>query len=155
MSFLPGFDDDIFISYSHIDDRPLTEGQQGWISIFHHALATRLAQLLVPEPGVWRDPKLQGNDIFEDKLMGRIPKSAVLTAVVWRTTHKKSAGAPCVRRYATLNIEANPFRLETSELSVSDLLVFIFIILGQVKEYQDLMRGRFGRCRKRAAPEIL
>jgi hypothetical protein len=82
MSFLPEFEDDIFISYAHIDDRSLTEGQKGWISSFHHALETRLAQLLVPEPEVWRDPKLQGNDIFEDKLIKRIPKIAVLISVI-------------------------------------------------------------------------
>lgn len=82
MSFLPEFEDDIFISYAHIDDQPLTEGQKGWISSFHHALETRLAQLLVPEPGVWRDPKLQGNDKFEEKLIKRIPKIAVLISVI-------------------------------------------------------------------------
>jgi hypothetical protein len=82
MSFLPEFEDDIFISYAHIDDRPLTEGQKGWISSFHHALETRLAQLLCPDPAVWRDPKLQGNDIFEDKLIKRIPKIAVLISVI-------------------------------------------------------------------------
>lgn len=82
MSFLPGFEDDIFISYSHIDNQPLTDGQQGWISDFHRALETRLSQLLVPEPKVWRDPKLAGNDYFEDKLIGRIPRIAILISVI-------------------------------------------------------------------------
>ncbi len=82
MSFLPGFEDDIFISYSHIDNQPLTEGQRGWISDFHRALETRLSQLLVPEPKVWRDPKLAGNDFFEDKLIGRIPRIAILISVI-------------------------------------------------------------------------
>jgi hypothetical protein len=82
MSFLPEFEDDIFISYAHIDDRPLTEGQKGWISNFHQALETRLAQLLVPEPGVWRDLKLRGNDDFAEKLVSQLPKIAVLVSVI-------------------------------------------------------------------------
>lgn len=82
MSFLPEFEDDIFINYSHIDDKPLTEGQKGWISSFHHALEIRLAQLLAPEPKVWRDKKLTGNDFFEDKLISHIPKIAILLSVV-------------------------------------------------------------------------
>ena len=37
------FENDIFISYAHIDDQPLVEGQKGWISSFHRALEIRLA----------------------------------------------------------------------------------------------------------------
>ena len=28
---------DVFISYAHIDDQPMMEGQRGWISQFHRA----------------------------------------------------------------------------------------------------------------------
>ena len=40
------FENDIFISYAHIDDVALIEGQKGWISSFHRALEIRLGQLL-------------------------------------------------------------------------------------------------------------
>ena len=40
------FESDLFVSYAHIDDQALTEGQKGWISTFHRALEIRLAQLL-------------------------------------------------------------------------------------------------------------
>jgi hypothetical protein len=82
MSFLPDFEDDIFISYAHIDDQPLTKGQMGWISKFHQALEIRLGQLLGTEPKVGRDPELRGNDFWEQRLMGRIPKIAILVSVV-------------------------------------------------------------------------
>ncbi|MFP3941764.1 MAG: hypothetical protein ACLF0P_15825, partial [Thermoanaerobaculia bacterium] len=58
------FEIDVFVSYAHIDDEVLGEGQTGWISSFHRALEIRLAQLLGQQPRVWRDPKLQGNDVF-------------------------------------------------------------------------------------------
>ena len=31
---------------------------------------------------IWRDPKLQGNDYFSDKLVGTLPKAAVLVSIV-------------------------------------------------------------------------
>jgi hypothetical protein len=76
------FENDIFISYAHIDDQPLAEGQKGWISAFHRSLHIRLAQLLGREPRIWRDPKLQGNDIYSDRLVQSLPGVALLVSVV-------------------------------------------------------------------------
>lgn len=82
MSFLPGFQDDLFISYAHIDDQPLVEGHKGWISQFHRALEVRLRQLLGAEAKIWRDPKLQGNDYFADTLVMQLPKIGVMVSVL-------------------------------------------------------------------------
>ncbi len=76
------FENDIFISYAHIDDQPLVEGQKGWITSFHRALEIRLAQLMGRAPSLWRDPKLQGNDIFSDRLVQRLPGVALLVCVL-------------------------------------------------------------------------
>jgi hypothetical protein len=77
-----GFEDDIFISYAHIDNHPLTEGQEGWISDLHRALGIRLAQLRGETPKIWRDLKLQGNDYFGDTIVERFPKVALLVSVL-------------------------------------------------------------------------
>jgi hypothetical protein len=76
------FENDIFVSYAHIDDQALAEGQKGWISSFHRALEVRLAQLLGREPRIWRDPKLQGNDIYSDRLVQCLPGVALLVSIV-------------------------------------------------------------------------
>jgi len=76
------FESDLFVSYAHIDDQALTEGQKGWISTFHRALEIRLAQLLGKQPRIFRDPKLQGNDYFGDRLVGCLPKTAALVSVL-------------------------------------------------------------------------
>jgi hypothetical protein len=76
------FDSDVFVSYAHIDDQALAEGQPGWISSLHHALQVRLEQLLGKEAKIWRDPKLQGNDVFAERLVDRLPKVAVLVSVL-------------------------------------------------------------------------
>jgi hypothetical protein len=76
------FDKDIIISYAHIDDAPLIEGQKGWISEFHRSLEIRLAQLLGKKPKIWRDPKLQGNDYFSDEILSQLPQIALLISVL-------------------------------------------------------------------------
>lgn len=82
MSLPSDFEHDIFISYSHADNQPLTPGQRGWIDDFHRALETRLAQLLGSKARLWRDPKLKGNDYFEQVLPEKLEKTAILVSVL-------------------------------------------------------------------------
>jgi hypothetical protein len=81
MTVASAFENDIFISYAHIDNEPLTEGQAGWISDFHRSLEKRLAQLLGAEPRVWRDPKLQGNDDVQETIEDQLLKVALLVSI--------------------------------------------------------------------------
>lgn len=76
------FENDVFVSYAHIDDQTLSEGQKGWITAFHRALEVRLSQLLGKTPRIFRDPKLQGNDFFADRLVDRLPRVASLVSVL-------------------------------------------------------------------------
>src|SRR4051812_25648905 len=73
---------DGFISYAHIDDQPMTEGQRGWISQFHRSLEVRMTQLLGQELKIWRDPKLQGSDLFDETLARQYSDSKVLVSVL-------------------------------------------------------------------------
>jgi len=73
---------DIFISYAHIDNQAPVEGKEGWVSTFHRALAFRVSQLLGQEPKIWRDPKLQGNDVFADTLVDELSKTNVLVSIL-------------------------------------------------------------------------
>ena len=77
-----GFEDDVFISYAHVDNETLAAGQDGWISLLHERLRIRLPQLLGEEVKIWRDPKLQGNDEFADTLVIRVSKAGVLLSVL-------------------------------------------------------------------------
>jgi len=76
------FKNEIFISYSHIDNESAFQGQNGWISDFHRALEVRVAQLLGRKPTVWRDPKLTGNDLFTDEISQQLPQTAVLVTIL-------------------------------------------------------------------------
>lgn len=75
------FDNDIFISYAHLDNQPLMRDAEGWVSQFHRALEVRIDQLLGRKSTVWRDPKLQGNDYYEDTIVDTLPMAAVLVSV--------------------------------------------------------------------------
>ncbi|MEK6301868.1 MAG: toll/interleukin-1 receptor domain-containing protein [Acidobacteriota bacterium] len=79
---MPTFKHDIFISYAHIDNQPLDKGLTGWVEALHERLRVRLAQLLGEEARIWRDRKLQGNDIFADTLIDRVGQSAILVSIL-------------------------------------------------------------------------
>jgi len=83
MSNLPKeFEGDAFISYAHLDNIGLVEGQKGWVANLHRALEVRVGQLLGKSAHIWRDPKLQGNDLFETTLVEKLKHVAVLVTVV-------------------------------------------------------------------------
>jgi hypothetical protein len=77
-----GFEKHLFISYSHIDNQPLTTAQEGWVSRFHASLEAMLSMRIGGRAEVWRDPKLAGNDILGDEIMAQLAKAAVLVSVV-------------------------------------------------------------------------
>ncbi|NET32562.1 MAG: TIR domain-containing protein [Cyanothece sp. SIO1E1] len=76
------FENALFISYAHIDNRPLTDDQEGWVENFHRVLEIRLTQLQGEKTQIWRDPKLQGNDYFSDTILEQFPKVALLVSVL-------------------------------------------------------------------------
>ena len=76
------FDSDVFISYAHLDNQPLAAGMVGWVSEFHEALGKRLGEVLGKAPRIWRDPKLQGNDVFAREIEERFERAAVLVSVI-------------------------------------------------------------------------
>ena len=76
------FEQNLFISYTHIDNQPLTDGEKGWITRFHLTLNALLSMRLGRDAKIWRDEKLQGNDVFSDEIVARFKRSAVLVSIV-------------------------------------------------------------------------
>jgi hypothetical protein len=76
------FEKDIFISYAHIDNEPLTPEQQGWITRFHSSLESLLSMRMGGKARIWRDNKLQGNDVFASEIVDQFAKTAVLVSVL-------------------------------------------------------------------------
>lgn len=76
------YEDDIFISYAHIDNLPLTPEQKGWITRFHMSLEALLSMRRGGKVRIWRDNKLQGNDVFADEIVEHFERTAVLVSVL-------------------------------------------------------------------------
>lgn len=72
---------DVFISYAHIDNQSLVEGEKGWVDQFHRALEIRLEQLLGRQAHIWRDLELEGNRIFDEALTNRIKETPILLPI--------------------------------------------------------------------------
>jgi hypothetical protein len=79
---MPTFNKDLFISYAHIDNQPLTAGEEGWITRFHASLEALLNMRLGQNARIWRDNKLQGNDVFADEIVDQFAQTAVLVSVL-------------------------------------------------------------------------
>jgi len=79
MGYIPGFNYDIFISYSHIDNEKI-EDEEGWVEQFYNALRISLWQLIGTEEIKiwWDDKRVDGGVIFDDAIAGGIKKSAIL-----------------------------------------------------------------------------
>lgn len=75
-------ENEIFISYARLDDLSLIEGRPGWVSDLHHDLGLRVTQQLGESAGIWRDPKLHGNDPIRDTLLQLLSTTKVLLSVV-------------------------------------------------------------------------
>ena len=76
------FENDVFISYAHLDDEPLVDGEPGWITELHAVLEKRLAMLLGERPRIWRDPELRGNQVFDDAIAHGFAGAALFLPVV-------------------------------------------------------------------------
>jgi hypothetical protein len=82
MSSKPRFENQLFISYAHIDNEHFSGSSHGWIDLLHERLEIRLAQLLGKSARIWRDRKLRGNDLFNDTLVIELSRTAILVSVI-------------------------------------------------------------------------
>ncbi len=77
-----GFRYDVFISYSHIDNQPFGEAGERWVSKLHDDLKIRLEELMGGKVSVWRDKRLEGNEVFDESILRGISGAAVLVTVL-------------------------------------------------------------------------
>jgi hypothetical protein len=75
--FVPGFLEDVFISYAHQD-----EGAEKWVSNFRDLLAEKLKYELQADVRVWSDAQLAAGDVLDATLKNRIQHTAVVASIV-------------------------------------------------------------------------
>lgn len=87
-SFVPGFQEDIYLSYAHLDDA------EEWVTDLHTFLDRRIHQLLGERVRLWRDRKLHGAEALWETLSLIISESAVFVSVLSPSYLKSTA---CMR----------------------------------------------------------
>ncbi len=82
MAFIPGFEYDIFISYAHVDNLAL-EGEMKWVEQFHKQLEIALAKRIgrVGIVKIWRDKRLEGDQLFDETIQNSVDNSALFLAL--------------------------------------------------------------------------
>jgi len=81
-SITPGFENDIFISYCHYDNAA-HPNKKGWVDLFHEDLESLLVTCFGPRKVfIWRDKKLQGSTLFDERIQEQIRKSALFFALL-------------------------------------------------------------------------
>jgi hypothetical protein len=81
MAYLPGFNHDIFISYAHVNNPAGESGADGWVTQFHHKLEAELKQLVGKELDIWRDSKLGGNDLFDQRIERAVKEAGLFVSL--------------------------------------------------------------------------
>src|SRR5215468_2960666 len=105
MAFLPGFDYDIFISYSHLNNPPGDSGTEGWVTRFHNTLEAELRQLTGKELKVWRDPRVTGNQLFDRTIQQAVESAGVFLALN-SYVYKESAYCQQELQWFTAKVQA-------------------------------------------------
>jgi serine/threonine protein kinase len=75
-------DSDVFINYAGIDDQPMLEGRQGWVSQFHRNLQVRLQQLSGEPVKISRHPGLPGGAQPDERVLSSLPSVKAMVSVV-------------------------------------------------------------------------
>lgn len=90
-AFVPGLENDVFISYAHIDNRA-----SDWVTTLETQLRYKVSEFIGQDVSVWRDAKLAGNDHFDDVIARQVIASAVFVAVV---SPRYVQSASCQKEY--------------------------------------------------------
>src|SRR5215813_2329285 len=80
MGLIPGYENDIFISYAHNDNRSVFGFK--WVDWFHENLENLLIGKLGETSVIWRDPRMDQTDLVGGLLDSRINTSALMLVVV-------------------------------------------------------------------------
>jgi hypothetical protein len=83
-TYVPGYQNDIFVSYAHVDNEPLVEADKGWVT----TLITTLKKLLGAKLGrpdaysLWMDDRLSGNQPVTPYIDAQLKSTATFLLIL-------------------------------------------------------------------------
>jgi|HubBroStandDraft_6_1064221.scaffolds.fasta_scaffold00904_10 hypothetical protein len=73
----------VFVSYSHVDDKPFSNNNLGWVARFSKDLKVAIGQqVLNREVSVWSDRGMDGNEYFADSIDQATANSTIFLPIV-------------------------------------------------------------------------
>jgi hypothetical protein len=83
-AFVPTCTHDVFVSYAHVDDRPVPGAESGWVTTLIAGLRTCLAERLGRQDGfsLWIDAQLSRHHPITDEILKKLEHTAVLLIVL-------------------------------------------------------------------------
>src|SRR5262245_229666 len=81
MGYVPGHENDVFISHAHADNEPILPDKPGWVDFFEDLLRKRVKVRLRGEIQFFRDQQLRLYRKFSDQLAEKLASSAVLICI--------------------------------------------------------------------------
>ncbi len=81
MAYVSGFENDVFLSYAHIDNE--SDGaKERWVETFGKHLSAKLLKRMGETVSVWWDPKLDRSQVFDDVIQNAAKGSAIMISLV-------------------------------------------------------------------------
>ena len=80
--FLPDYQYDIFISYTHLDNASAGQNASGWVDTFHTLFKLNLEPHLGAPVNLMRDSRIKGDDFFDPLCIEQVENSALLITIV-------------------------------------------------------------------------
>src|ERR1700737_4163351 len=81
MAYLAGFENDVFLSYAHIDN--VDDGAKTrWVECFGKQLSAKLLKRIGETVSVWWDPRLERSQDFDEVIKKSVKSSAVMVCLV-------------------------------------------------------------------------
>ena len=85
MSYVPGYEYDVFVSYAHVNNSPVEGAKQGWVDTLVANLRSALGRKLGRSEAfeLWVDEqKLRGNNEVSDHIPAQVNQSALFFAIL-------------------------------------------------------------------------
>lgn len=84
MAYVPKYEQDIFVSYAHVDNQLLPGADAGWVTTLVKGLKIKLSEKLGRKENysLWMDPQLDGNVPITSEIMDTLRSSATLLIIM-------------------------------------------------------------------------
>lgn len=103
---------DVVITYSELDDQPLTPGRPGWISHLHDNLRVRVAQLSGRQVAVVKHSDVATSVVADADLLREIPKAKTIVSVLSPPFAHSDGCREVVRSFWKSTTDAGRFQVE-------------------------------------------